>query len=313
MRVFVAGATGAIGRPLVRQLVEAGHEVTGTTRSESRAGLIRQDGGDPVVLDALDRDAVLSAVAEARPDAVIHQLTQIPPDLNPRRMADEFAMTNRLRTEGTHNLVDAARAAGARRVIAQSIAFIYRMDGRPDEVKTESDPLMGDDAPQSVRGIVAAVAEMERTVLDAGGIVLRYGYFYGPGTSYAASDGATAERVRKRGFPIVGDGGGIFPFIHVEDAAAATVAALDRGDPGVYNVVDDEPAPLREWMPVYAEAVGAKRPWRVPKLAARIAAGRMAADGATKMRGVSNAKARRELGWEPRYPSWRQGFFEAAG
>ena len=297
----------------MRQLVQAGHEVSGTTRSESRAGLIREDGGDPVVVDALDRGALLSAVAGARPDAVVHQLTLIPSEINPRKMAEQFEVTDRLRTEGTHNLVDAARAAGARRVIAQSIAFVYRMDGRPDEVKTESDPLMGDDAPQSVRGIAAAVAEMERTVLDAGGIVLRYGYFYGPGTSYAASDGATAQRVRKRGFPIVGDGAGVFPFIHVDDAAAATVAALERGDPGVYNVVDDEPAPLREWMPVYAEAVGAKPPRRVPKLAARIAAGKMAAEGATKMRGVSNEKAKRELGWEPRYPSWRQGFFEAAG
>ena len=297
----------------MRQLVQAGHEVSGTTRSESRAGLIREDGGDPVVVDALDRGALLSAVGGARPDAVVHQLTLIPSEINPRKMAEQFEVTDRLRTEGTHNLVDAARAAGARRVIAQSIAFVYRMDGRPDEVKTESDPLMGDDAPQSVRGIAAAVAEMERTVLDAGGIVLRYGYFYGPGTSYAASDGATAQRVRKRGFPIVGDGAGVFPFIHVDDAAAATVAALERGDPGVYNVVDDEPAPLREWMPVYAEAVGAKPPRRVPKLAARIAAGKMAAEGATKMRGVSNEKAKRELGWEPRYPSWRQGFFEAAG
>jgi 2-alkyl-3-oxoalkanoate reductase len=313
MRVFVAGATGAIGRPLVRQLVQDGHEVFGTTRSDSRADLIREDGGEPVVVDALDREALLSAVARARPDALVHQLTQIPADINPRKMAEEFAMTDRLRTEGTHNLCDAARAAGVRRVIAQSIAFVYRMDGRPDEVKTEGDPLMGDDAPQSVRGIVAAVAEMERTVLDAGGIVLRYGYFYGPGTSYAASDGATAERVRKRGFPVVGDGAGLFPFIHVDDAAAATVAALDRGEPGVYNIVDDEPAPLRDWMPVYAEAIGAKPPRRVPKLAARIAAGKMAAEGATKMRGVSNEKAKRELGWEPRYPSWRQGFFEAAG
>jgi len=313
MRVFLAGATGAIGRPLVRQLVAAGHDVIGTTRSESRADLIRADGGDPVILDALDRAAVLAAVADAHPDAIIHQLTQIPDDVNPRKMAEQFAMTDRLRTEGTHNLVDAARAAGVRRLIAQSIAFVYRMDGRPDEVKTESDPLMGDDAPQSVRGIVAAVAEMERTVLDAGGVVLRYGYFYGPGTSYAASDGATAERVRKRGFPVEGDGAGLFPFIHVDDAAAATLAALDRGDPGVYNIVDDEPAPLREWMPVYAEAIGAKPPRRVPKLAARIAAGKIAADGATKMRGVSNAKAKRDLGWEPRYPSWRQGFLEDSG
>jgi 2-alkyl-3-oxoalkanoate reductase len=313
MRVFVAGATGAIGRPLVRQLVAAGHEVSGTTRSEDRAGLIRTDGGEPVVVDALDREGLLAAVAEARPDAVVHQLTQIPSEINPRKMAEQFEVTDRLRTEGTHNLVDAARAAGVRRLVAQSIAFAYRMDGQPGELKTEGDPLMGDDAPATFRRTVLAVAQLERTVLEAGGLVLRYGYFYGPGTSYAASDGSLAERVRKRGFPVVGDGGGVFPFIHVDDAAAATVAALDRGDPGVYNVVDDEPAPLREWIPVYAEAIGAKSPRRVPKLAARIAAGKMAADGATKMRGVSNEKAKRDLGWEPRYPSWRRGFFEAAG
>jgi 2-alkyl-3-oxoalkanoate reductase len=313
MRVFVAGATGAIGRPLVRQLVQSGHDVAGTTRSESRADRIRADGGEPVVVDALDRDALLAAVANARPNAVVHQLTQIPDDLNPRKMGEQFEMTDRLRTEGTHNLVDAARAAGAGRFVAQSIAFAYRMDGPAGELKTEADPLLGDDAPGSFRHIVQAVAQMERTVVDAGGLVLRYGYFYGPGTSYAASDGATAARVRKRGFPIVGDGGGVFPFIHVDDAAAATVAALEHGDPGVYNVVDDDPAPLREWLPVYAEAIGAKPPRRVPKLAAWIAAGKVAADGATKMRGASNAKAKRELGWEPRYSSWRQGFFEAAG
>src|SRR3954453_20509608 len=313
MRVFLAGATGAIGRPLVRQLVAAGHDVTGTTRSESRADLIREDGADPVVLDALDRVAVIAAVADAHPDAIVHQLTQIPADVNPRKMAEQFAMTDRLRTEGTHNLVDAGRAAGVRRLIAQSIAFVYRMDGRPDEVKTEGDPLMGDDAPQSVHGIVAAVAEMERTVLYAGGIVLRYGYFYGPGTSYAASDGATAERVRKRGFPVVGDGAGLFPFIHVDDPAAAPVAALGRGEPGVYNVVDDEPAPLREWMPVYAEAIGAGRPLPVPHFFSRLVAGPFGAALATQLRGASNAKAKRELGWEPRYPSWRQGFGEVLG
>jgi 2-alkyl-3-oxoalkanoate reductase len=311
MKVFVAGATGVIGRPLVRALTEAGHEVVGTTRSEGRAGRIRADGGRPVILDALDRDAVIAAVADARPDAVVHQLTQIPADMNPRKMREEFLVTDRLRTEGTRNLVDAAQAAGVQRIVAQSIAFAYRMDG--NGLKTEDDALLGDDAPATFQRTVEAVATLERTVLDAGGIVLRYGYFYGPGTSYAASDGPTAARVRKRGFPVVGDGGGVFPFIHVDDAATATVAALDRGDPGVYNIVDDDPAPLREWLPVYAEAVGAKPPRRVPKLAARIAAGKMAAEGATKMRGVSNEKAKSELGWEPRYASWRQGFFEGAG
>jgi nucleoside-diphosphate-sugar epimerase len=313
MRVFVAGATGAIGRPLVRQLVEAGHEVTGTTRSEDRGELVRTDGGEPVVVDALDRTALLAAVADAHPDAVVHQLTQIPRDINMRKFAEEFEMTDRLRTEGTRNLIDAARAAATPRIVAQSVAFAYRQDGQRDTLKTEGDPLMGEGAPKSFRRSALSLAEMERTVLEAGGLVLRYGYFYGPGTSYAASDGASAARVRKRGFPIVGDGGGVFPWIHVDDAAAATVAAVEHGAAGVYNVVDDEPAPMREWLPVYAEAVGAKPPRRVPKLAARLAVGKFAADGATKLRGVSNAKAKRELDWEPRYASWRQGFFEAAG
>jgi nucleoside-diphosphate-sugar epimerase len=313
MRVFVAGATGAIGRPLVRQLVQAGHEVGGTTRSESRAGVIRDDGGEPVVVDALDRDALIAAVATAKPDVVIHQLTHIPDDINMRKFADEFEMTDRLRTEGTRNLVDAAQAAGARRLVAQSIAFCYRMDGPRDDRKTEGDALIGTAAPKSFRRSAQSIADMERAVLDAGGLVLRYGYFYGPGTAYAASDGALAARVRKRGFPIVGKGGGVFPLIHVDDAAAATVAAVERGAPGIYNVVDDEPAPLREWLPAYAEAIGAKPPRRVPKLVARLAAGKYAADAATELRPVSNEKAKRELGWQPRYASWRDGFAEAAG
>ena len=313
MRVFLAGATGAIGRPLVRQLAQAGHQVIGTTRSPDRAGTIRADGGEPVVVDALDRDALMAAVVDAEPEAVVHQLTQIPGEINPRRMARQFEATDRLRTEGTRNLADAARAAGAGRLIAQSIAFAYRLDGPDGELKTEDDPLLGDEAPGSFRRTVKAVAELEKIVVDAGGIVLRYGYFYGPGTSYAASDGAMAARVRKRGFPIVGDGGGVWPFIHVEDAAAATIAALGHESSDVFNIVDDDPAPLREWLPVYAETVGAKPPLRVPKLAARIAAGKLAADWATEMRGASNEKAKRELDWELRWPSWRQGFVDAAG
>jgi nucleoside-diphosphate-sugar epimerase len=297
----------------VRQLVEAGHEVTGTTRSEARAEQIRADGADPAVVDALDREAVAGAVSAARPDVVVHQLTNIPDDLNPRRFAQEFEATDRLRTEGTDNLVDAARAAGADRILAQSIAFAYRMDGPADELKTEDDPMFGADAPKQFRRSAQAIGRLERTVLDAGGLVLRYGYFYGPGTTYAASDGAMAARVLKRGFPIVGGGTGVFSFIHVDDAASATVAAVERGAPGVYNIVDDDPAPLREWLPVYAEAVGAKPPRRVPTLAAWIAAGRFMALSATRLRGASNEKARRELGWEPRYSSWRQGFVQAAG
>ena len=297
----------------MRCLVDAGHKVSGTTRSAARAGLIRADGGEPVVVDALDPDALMTAVGDARPDAVVHQLTQIPADMNPRKFAQEFEATDRLRTEGTRNLVDAARAAGAERLVAQSIAFAYRMDGPRGELKTEDDALVGADASKDFRRSAESIEALERTVLDAGGIVLRYGYFYGPGTAYAASDGPIAARVRKRGFPIVGDGGGVFPFIHVDDAAAATVAAVERGAPGTYNVVDDDPAPLRDWLPAYAKAIGAKPPRRVPTLAARIAAGKWMADGATKSRGASNEKARRELGWQPRWASWRDGFREAAG
>lgn len=313
MRIFLAGATGAIGRPLVHQLATAGHEVVGTTRSESRGAAIREAGGRAVVVDALDRDGLIAAVAEARPDVVLHQLTQIPDDINPRRFAAQFEMTDRLRTEGTRNLVDAARESGAERVIAQSIAFAYHLGGPPGELRTEDDALIGSNAPKDFRRSADSIEALETTVLDAGGVVLRYGYFYGPGTAYAAGDGALAARVRKRGFPIVGDGAGVFSFVHVDDAAAATVAAVERGVPGVYNVVDDDPAPLRDWLPEYASAIGAKPPRRVPVLAARIAAGAWMTLTATKMHGASNEKARRELGWEPRWPSWRQGFAAASG
>jgi nucleoside-diphosphate-sugar epimerase len=308
VRVFVAGATGAIGRPLVRQLAAAGHDVTGTTRSQARAALIAGDGGDPVVVDALDRDALLDAVVRSRPDAVVHQLTSIPDDLNPRQLAEAFEATNRLRTAGTRNLVEAAAAAGASRIVAQSIAFAYRPDG--DEPRTEEDELIGSDAPKDFRPVAAAVGELEEAVLGAGGIVLRYGHLYGPGTSYDPDGGSIAARVRKRGFPIVGNGAGVFPFIHVDDAASATVAALERGAPGLYNVVDDEPAPVSDWLPVYAESVGAKKPHRVAALAARIAAGPWMTLQATRAPAVSNAKARAELGWAPRHASWRQGFFD---
>jgi nucleoside-diphosphate-sugar epimerase len=307
MRVFVAGATGAVGRPLVRQLAAAGHHVVGSTRWPAKAPLIEADGGHPVLVDALQRDALIAAVTDARPEAVVHQLTQIPADLNPRRMAQQFETTDQLRTKGTRNLVGAAQAAGAGRIVAQSIAFAYRLGAPPGHLNIEEDELLGDDAPPSFRRTVKAIAELEAGILGAEGTVLRYGYFYGPGTSYAASCGAIAARVHRRRFPIVGDGGGVFPFIHVEDAASATVAAIDRGSPGVYNVVDDDPAPLRDWLPAYAEAIGAPPPRRVPRFIARMAAGPMAADSATRARGASNLKAKAELGWEPRYPSWREG------
>jgi nucleoside-diphosphate-sugar epimerase len=309
MRVLVAGATGAIGRPLVAALIEAGHEVLATSRSEDRAGESRALGAEPVVLDALDEDSVEAAVAGGRPDAIVNQLTAIPKGLDPRKIQAAFEATNRLRRTGTANLMAAAARHDVRRVVAQSIAFAYRSTGR--DLWTETDQL---DTAQGE--IVRAVAELERQTLETPGvegIVLRYGFFYGPGTSYAASDGPGAQDVRKRRFPIVGKGGGVWSWIHVEDAASATVAALERGAPGIYNVVDDDPAPLREWLPAYAEALGAKPPLRAPKLIARLVAGAQAVHFATALQGASNAKVKGALGWEPAHASWRQGFREAAG
>jgi nucleoside-diphosphate-sugar epimerase len=311
MKVFVAGASGAIGRPLVRQLVAAGHEVTGTTRREERAAEIREAGATAALCDAFDRAALEAAVKEAAPEVVVNQLTSLPENYNPRK-ASFYAATDRVRSEGGHNLVEAARAAGARRLLTQSIAFLYAPEG--DWVKTEEGRPF-EDAPGHFRTAVEAMLEHEREVVssaDFDGLVLRYGQFYGPGTYYAPNGHLGREVIRRR-FPIVGPGTGTFSFLHVEDAAGATVAALDRGAPGIYNVVDDEPAPLHDWLPVYAEALGAKPPRRVPVWLARLLAGSATAAMATQLRGASNAKAKHELGWQPRYPSWRQGFREALG
>jgi nucleoside-diphosphate-sugar epimerase len=309
MKVFVAGASGVVGRPLVRQLVAAGHEVTGTTRREERAEEIRAAGASAVVCDVFDLAALEEAVAQASPEVVINQLTSLPQRYNPRK-ASFYATTNRVRSEGGHNLLEAARAAGARRLLTQSIAFLYAPEG--DWVKDE-DARPFDDAPGHFGPAVEAMLGHEREVLEAPGfegLVLRYGQFYGPGTYYAP-DGYLGREVSRRRFPIVGPGTGTFSFLHIEDAAGATVAALERGAPGVYNVVDDEPAPLREWLPDFAEALGAKPPRRVPVWLAKLVAGSSTAAMATQLRGASNAKAKRELGWQPRYPSWRQGFREA--
>lgn len=311
MRVFVAGASGAIGRPLVRQLVATGHEVTGMTRRADRAEEIRAAGAAAAVCDVFDRAALTEAVAAARPEVVVHELTALPAALDFRN-PDLYKATNRVRTEGTRNLLAASRDAGARRVVAQSIAFVYAPVG--DWVKDEDGPLITD-APGPFGEALEAIFDLERQVLGREGVeglVLRYGFFYGPGTPYAAG-GYFADQVRRRRLPIVGGGSGVTSFVHVEDAAMATVLAVARGEPGVYNVCDDDPAPSREWLPVYAEAVGAKRPWRVPKLIARLVAGGAAAEIATTLRGASNAKAKRELGWEPLHASWRQGFREALG
>jgi nucleoside-diphosphate-sugar epimerase len=312
LRIFVAGATGAIGRRLVPMLVEAGHEVTGMTRSEQKTASLREAGADAVVANAFDAEGLAGAIAGAKPEVVIHQLTDIPQAVDPRRFKEQFAGNDRLRVEGTRNLVDAAVAAGVRRVIAQSISFIYAPRG--GLVKDEEDPLYLEAPPTYIR-TVNAVRELERMVVDRDGIegvALRYGYFYGPGTSYAR-DGAIAGAVAKRRFPIVGKGTGCFSFIHVDDAAAATVAAIDSGARGAYNVVDDDPALVREWLPVYADALGAPAPRRAPALLARMMAGRQAIYMMLEQRGASNRKAKRELGWEPRYPSWRKGFREALG
>jgi nucleoside-diphosphate-sugar epimerase len=312
MKVFVAGASGTIGRPLVRQLVAAGHEVTGTTRAESRTGEIRAAGAEAVVCDVFDADALGQAVEAARPEVVVNELTSLPREYNLRQMDERFyAPTNRVRTEGGGNLLAAARSAGAKRFVTQSIAFLYAPEG--EMVKDEGGRAFAD-APGAFGAGVKAMTSHEQAVLEAEGIeglVLRYGWFYGAGTYYAA-DGSIAELVRKRRFPIVRGGNGLFSFIHVEDAAGATLAACERGPQGIYNVVDDEPAAASEWLPVYAEALRAKAPWRVPGFVARLFGG-AAARLVSELRGASNAKAKRELAWQPRYPSWRQGFREALG
>ena len=309
MRVFVAGASGTIGRPLVPLLVAAGHEVTGTTRSQERAELIAAAGATPAVVDALDAAALRRAVEAAGPEVVVHELTALPDRFDPRRR-DIYDATNRVRREGTRNLLDAARAAGARRFVCQSIAFAYAPGPEP-EIKDEEAPLSLGAPPPFGEG-VRALAEMERAVLEADGlegVVLRYGWFYGPGTYYA-EDGSMTADVRRRRFPVVGSGVGLFSFIHVDDAAAATVAAVERGGPGIYNIVDDEPAGQRDWLPAYAEAIGAPPPRRVPVWLARLVAGKMAS-AINLQPGASNAKAKRELGWTPRWASWREGFREA--
>jgi nucleoside-diphosphate-sugar epimerase len=307
VKVFVAGATGAVGEPLVRQLVEAGHEVVGTTRSDAKAQRLRDQGAEPVLVDAFDVEAMCAAVRDARAEVVIHELTALPAKYDMRDPEKFLGATMKLRAEVGPPMVEAAAEAGARRFIAQSIAFMYTAEG--SAVKDEGDPLRHGEL--AVDGTV----KLERAVLQTPGIegvVLRYGQFYGPGT-YFARDGHIGMETRKRRFPIIGKGTGVFSLIHVEDAAAATVAALDHGSPGIYNITDDEPAKMRDLVPVYAELLGAKKPMRVPVWLARVAAGKIAAEGAAYGRGASNAKAKRELGWTPRYSSWRQGFAEAMG
>ena len=310
MRVFVAGATGAIGKQLVPRLVAAGHEVHGMTRSESKQAMLDELGAVPVVADALDPDQVAEAVGKANPEVIVHQLTAIGA-LDMRHFDRDFALTNRLRTEGTDYLLSAGRAVGVRRFLAQSAVYgFYERTG--GAVKSEEDPL-DSSSPREMREATAAVRHLEEAVLGAQwteGIVLRYGAFYGPGTSLAPG-GEQFELVRKRKFPLVGNGAGVWSFIHIADAAEATVAAVDHGRPGIYNVVDDDPAPVAEWLPALAQELGTKKPMRVPRFVGRLFAGETGAVFMTEIRGASNAKAKRDLGWQPRHASWRQGFAAA--
>jgi len=298
MRILVVGASGIIGRRLVPQLAERGHQVTGTSRSAAKAGQLRSLGAEPAVLDVLDAAAVRALVAATRPEAVIYQATALSGVSFGRNMDRAFAPTNELRTTGTDNLLAAAREVGVPKFIAQSFApFRYAHVGGP--VKDENDPLIAD-PPATARLMFAAMAHMDQAVTAAGGIALRYGGFYG-------EEDAMVRAVRKRQFPLIGDGGGTMSFIHVEDAAAATVRALDAAGPAIYNITDDEPAPMREWLPALAAAVGAKPPFRLPAFVGRLAMGKTLTM-MTEARGASNAKAKKELDWTLRYPSWRTGF-----
>jgi len=308
MRVFIAGATGAVGRRLVPLALRAGHQVTGMTRSEDKAGVLRAAGAVAVVADALDRAAVVAAVAKAAPEVVVHQLTALSSFTNLRWFDSELAATNLLRTQGTTNLVAAARAAGARRFVAQSFTgWPYARTGGP--VKTEEDEL-DPDPPAKLRTTLDAIAYLERAVLAADGlegVVLRYGWFYGPGTSLGAG-GKYLELIRRRRFPIIGDGTGVWSFIHIDDVASATLSAIERGAAGVYNIVDDEPAPVAEWLPFLASAIGAPPPRHIPAWLGRTLIGEHGLAIMNEARGAANAKAKHELGWRPRYASWREGF-----
>jgi|SoiMethySBSTD1v2_1073268.scaffolds.fasta_scaffold08582_10 nucleoside-diphosphate-sugar epimerase len=312
MKVFVAGGTGAIGEQLLPQLVAAGHTVVATTRSPKGAEEIQGLGAEPAIADGLNAHDLTEAVRHAQPEVVIHEMTALSGKVDFRHFDRWFATTNELRTKGTDTLVRAAQDVGARRLIVQSYS------GWPNireggAVKTEEDPLDPHPAKWQ-RESMAAIRHIERTVPAAEGlegVALRYGGLYGPDTGVTSSQGL--DLFRKRQFPIVGDGAGVWSFIHTADAASATVAAVENGAPGVYNVVDDDPAPASEWIPYLAEVIGAKPPWRIPVWLGRIVAGEVPVTVMTSIRGSSNAKAKRELGWQPRYASWREGFVAEAG
>lgn len=307
MRVLVAGATGVVGRHLVPLLAAAGHSVVGLSRTAAKAAVIQQLGAEPAIADGLDRAAIHRAVLQARPDAVVHEMTALTGVTDLRRFDRAFAVTNRLRTDGTDHLIAAAAAAGVRCMVAQSYCgWPYARTGGP--IKSESDPL-DSSPPRSQRRTFSAIRHLEAAVTGASGmtgIVLRYGAFYGPNTGMLLQ--TVVDEIRRRRLPLIGDGGGWWSFLHVEDGATATLAAIERGVAGIYNIVDDEPAPAREWLPALTQMVGAKAPRRVPAFVARLLAGSAIVTMMTESRAGSNAKAKRELGWQPRYASWRQGF-----
>jgi nucleoside-diphosphate-sugar epimerase len=314
MKIFVAGASGAIGSHLVAQLVARGHEVVGTTRSAAKTGALRALGAEPVIVDALDPDSVAEVVAKAEPEVIVHQLSALNGPMKMRNVKRMAAATNRLRTEGTDHLLAAGRAVGIRKFVAQSnYALMERTGGPVVDESGRIDP----SPPKDLKEGMAALRHVEEAVTGiswADGIVLRYGGFYGPGTGIeAAPDAVMAELIRNRRFPIVGGGGGVWSWVHITDAASATVAAIERGKPGIYHVADDEPAPVRVFLPVLARALGAKPPRRVPAWPVRLLAGTGAVDMMTRARGISSEKAKRELGWTLRYPSWRTGFAEGLG
>jgi 2-alkyl-3-oxoalkanoate reductase len=308
MKVFIAGGTGAVGKRLVPLLAAAGHEVQATTRSAAKVAQVRRLGAEPIVLDILDREAVEAVVAAARPEVIVHQATALSDMSDLRRFAEEFAATDRLRVEGTDNLLAAAAASGVRRVVAQSFTgWPYARVGGP--VKTEDDPL-DPHPPEAARGALAAIRHVESRVTGTEGlegVALRYGGFYGPGTSLSEG-GVHLEAVRKRKFPVVGGGTGIWSFVHIDDVATATQAAVEGEAAGLFNVVDDEPAPVSDWLPYLAAAIGAKPPRHVPAWVGKLAVGELGVAMMTSARGASNEKAKRELGWSLRYPSWRLGF-----
>ena len=310
MRVFVAGGSGAMGRRLVPQLIGAGHEVVALTRSERNGDWLRGIGATAAVGDALEKKSVVEAIKRAEPDAVIHQLTGLTGAKSFKRFDKEFALTNRLRTEGTDYLIEGARSAGVRRFVAQSYGnWNYARTG--SALKTEQDEF--DPQPPAYQAkSLAAIRYLEAAVLDTGGIALRYGNFYGPGTGIDVG-GDIAEQVRKRRLPIVGDGSGVWSFIHMDDAASAAIAALEHGNAGVYNITDDEPARVSTWLPFLADTLGAKPPRHVPVWLGRLAAGEVGVSMMTRIRGTSNAKAKRELAWTPRYRTYREGFTSGLG